>query len=98
MKTHILLIGLFLGGFYIFNLLFGHLITALLFAHYLNQRSDKGLGFLDNFPSGFGHCLCDTIIDLDFLFGILAFPSNRCWIRIGKLRLLHKKAAFKLGS
>lgn len=38
-------IGLFLSGFYLFSLLFGHLVTALLLSHYLRQRSDAKWSF-----------------------------------------------------
>tara|TARA_R110002167_G_scaffold112255_1_gene284563 strand:- start:445 stop:1626 length:1182 start_codon:yes stop_codon:yes gene_type:complete len=38
-------IGLFLGGFYVFSLLFGHLITALLIAHYYGKKADKQWNF-----------------------------------------------------
>ena len=38
-------IGLFLSGFYLFSLLFGHLVTALLLSHYLGHRSDANWGF-----------------------------------------------------
>lgn len=34
-------IGLFLTGFYLFSLLFGHLVAALLLAHYLNRKNEK---------------------------------------------------------
>ena len=37
--------GLFLSGFYLFSLLFGHLVTALILSHYLRQLSDSKWGF-----------------------------------------------------
>ena len=38
-------LGLFLGGFYLFSLLFGHLVAALLFGHYLSRRQDRKWNF-----------------------------------------------------
>jgi hypothetical protein len=38
-------IGLLLSGFYVFSLLFGHLVTALIISYYLRQRSDARWGF-----------------------------------------------------
>lgn len=38
-------IGLLLSSFYLFSLLFGHLVTALLLSHYLRQRSNVKWGF-----------------------------------------------------
>lgn len=38
-------VGLFLGSLYIFSLLFGHLVTSLLFSHYFAQRPEKKWGF-----------------------------------------------------
>ncbi|MCK5441727.1 MAG: hypothetical protein KAJ23_07545 [Maribacter sp.] len=47
--TFVIIIGipisLFLLSFYIFSVLFGHLVVALLLAHYLKQRNDKSWGF-----------------------------------------------------
>ncbi len=38
-------IGLFLSGLYLFSILFGHLVTALLISHYLNNRSNTSWNF-----------------------------------------------------
>jgi hypothetical protein len=38
-------IGLFLAGFYLFSLLFGHLVAALLLSHYLSARQDLKWNF-----------------------------------------------------
>ena len=38
-------LGLFLGGFYIFSLLFGHLVAALLLSHYLAQKPNRKWNF-----------------------------------------------------
>ena len=38
-------IGLFLAGFYVFSLLFGHLVTALLIAHHVNNRANGNWNF-----------------------------------------------------
>ncbi|MGO4917999.1 bactofilin family protein [Maribacter spongiicola] len=37
-------IGIFLGGFYLFSLLFGHLVTALLFTYFLETKENKNWG------------------------------------------------------
>jgi hypothetical protein len=38
-------VGLFLAGFYLFSLLFGHLVAALLFTHYLSSKQDRKWNF-----------------------------------------------------
>ncbi len=38
-------IGLFLTTLYVFSLLFGHLVVALLITHYLNKRNEKSWNF-----------------------------------------------------
>ena len=38
-------IGLFLSGFYLFSILFGHLVSALLISHYLHNRSNTSWNF-----------------------------------------------------
>ncbi len=38
-------IGLFLTTLYLFSLLFGHLVVALLITHYLNSRNEKSWNF-----------------------------------------------------
>lgn len=38
-------IGLFLGGFYLFSILFGHLVTSLLFSHYFSVQGNGEWSF-----------------------------------------------------
>lgn len=92
-------IGLFFGTFYIFSILFGHLLVALLFAHYLNRKSDKGWNFWTIVLLSLGIALVIRLLTfIPFLGTLISFVILAVAYGLVSLSLMHKKAALKLRS
>lgn len=92
-------IGLFLGGFYIFSLLFGHLVTSLLFTHYLNKKSDKRWNFWTIGFLALGIAATIRLLTfIPFLGTLLSFVVIATGYGLVSYALLQKKVALKLGS
>ncbi len=92
-------IGLFLGSFYLFSLLFGHLVTSLLLAHYLNKRSDKHWNFWTIGFLALGIAASIRLLTFIPFFGALI---GILIIAIGYgllgITLLQKRLSMRLGS
>ncbi|SHJ87747.1 Polymer-forming protein [Maribacter aquivivus] len=67
-------IGIFLGGFYLFSLLFGHLVTALLFTYFLETKENKNWGMWTRAFITLGIAAAIRLITfIPFLGSLLAF-------------------------
>ena len=91
-------IGLFLGGFYIFSLLFGHLVMALLLSHYLNKRSDKRWNFWSIVLLALGIAAVIRLLTfIPFLGALLSFVTTALGYGLLGYAFLQKRVAL-LGS
>ncbi|MEH6760061.1 MAG: polymer-forming cytoskeletal protein [Maribacter arcticus] len=87
-------IGLFLGIFYVFSLLFGHLITALLIAHYLGEKADKQWNFWSLVILALGIASVIRLLTfIPFLGTLLSFVVIAIAYGLIIYTLLQKKAA-----
>ncbi len=92
-------VGLFIGGFYIFSLIFGHLVTALLISHYLNNRSDKSWNFFTISLLALGMAATIRLLTfIPYLGSLLSILVIAVGYGLVAYTLLQKKAALKLRS
>lgn len=89
-------LGLFLGGFYIFSLLFGHLITALLIAHFFSKKANKQWNFWTLGILALGIASIIRLLTfIPFLGTLLSFVVIAIAYGLIAYTLLQKKAALK---
>lgn len=89
-------IGLFLGGFYVFSLLFGHLITALLIAYYFGKKADKQWNFWSLAILALGIASVIRLLTfIPFLGTLLSFVVIAMAYGLIIYTLLQKNAALK---
>ncbi len=92
-------VGVFFAGFYLFSLIFGHLVTALLLSHYLNNRSDKSWNFWTISLLALGIAAVIRLLTfIPFLGGLLSLLVIALGYGLIGYALLQKKAALKLSS
>ena len=89
-------VGLFFGGFYFFSLIFGHLVTAILLSHYLNNRSEKSWDFWTISLLALGIAATIRLLTfIPFLGGLLSLVVIAVGYGLIIYALLQKKAALK---
>jgi hypothetical protein len=92
-------VGLFIGGFYLFSLIFGHLVTALLISQYLNNRSDKSWNFFTVSLLALGIAATIRLLTfIPFLGSLLSILVIAIGYGLVAYTLLQKRAALKFRS
>ncbi|NHF59613.1 hypothetical protein FK220_009695 [Flavobacteriaceae bacterium TP-CH-4] len=92
-------LGLFLAGFYLFSLLFGHLVTALLASHYLNKKSDGSWSFWTIVLLALGLAATLRLVTfIPFLGALLSMILIAIGYGSLAYTLLQKRALLKLGT
>lgn len=92
-------IGLFLGGFYIFSLLFGHIVMALIIAYYFSKRWEKQWDFWMIGLLGLAIAAVIRIVTfIPFLGAFLSFVVIAVGYGLVAYTLLQKKAALRFGN
>lgn len=92
-------VGVFFAGFYLFSLIFGHLVTALLISHYLNNRSKKGWNFWTISLLALGIAATIRLLTfIPFLGGLLSILVIAIGYGLISYAFLQKRKALKLGS
>ncbi|WP_281541163.1 polymer-forming cytoskeletal protein [Maribacter aestuarii] len=92
-------LGLFLAGFYLFSLLFGHLVGALLISHYLSARKDLKWNFWTTVLVALGIAAGIRILTfVPFLGGLIAIFIFAVGYGLILYTLLQKRIAMRIST
>lgn len=91
-------VGVFIAGFYLFSLLFGHLVTGLLLSHYLNIRGGGSWNFWTIAFLALGIAAVIRFITfIPFLGGLISIAVIAVGYGLIIYTLIQKRIALKLG-
>ncbi len=92
-------VGLFLTTLYLFSLLFGHLVAALLISHYLNNKNEKSWNFWTIIFLALAIAIIIRLVTfIPFLGGIISFLILAVGYGALVITLLRYKASLKLST